>query len=144
MVHRAELRKICCAATQIPTRQFPRFIGKSTAESYRIAPGYDKADVVNVNTCGFLDSAKRESLAAIGEAMVENGRVIVPGCHGVEADAIRATHPGVWFRAGRDTGAGRDGKEESGIGVYGPGQHGGLRRQQVQARKMSQTASGNS
>ena len=48
-----------------------------------------------VNTCGFLNSAKEESLAAIGEALAENGRVIVTGCLGVEADRIRAAHPQV-------------------------------------------------
>ena len=72
-----------------------RIVTQLRAEGYVIAPGYDDADVVIVNTCGFLDSAKAESLAAIGEAMTENGRVIVTGCYGVEADAIRAAHPGV-------------------------------------------------
>ena len=72
-----------------------RILSQLRAEGYQIAPGYDQADVVLVNTCGFLDSAKAESLAAIGEAMAENGRVIVTGCYGVEADAIRAAHPGV-------------------------------------------------
>jgi ribosomal protein S12 methylthiotransferase len=72
-----------------------RILSQLRAEGYQIAPGYDEADVVLVNTCGFLDSAKAESLAAIGEAMEENGRVIVTGCYGVEADAIRAVHPGV-------------------------------------------------
>ncbi len=72
-----------------------RILSQLRAEGYQIAPGYDEADVVLVNTCGFLDSAKAESLAAIGEAMAENGRVIVTGCYGVEADAIRAAHPGV-------------------------------------------------
>jgi ribosomal protein S12 methylthiotransferase len=72
-----------------------RILSQLRAEGYRIAPGYDEADVVLINTCGFLDSAKSESLAAIGEAMQENGRVIVTGCYGVEADAIRAAHPGV-------------------------------------------------
>ena len=65
------------------------------AEGYVMSPGYDDADVVIVNTCGFLDSAKAESLAAIGEAMEENGRVIVTGCMGVEADTIMKAHPGV-------------------------------------------------
>ena len=60
-----------------------------------MSPGYADADVVLVNTCGFLDSAKAESLAAIGEAMAENGRVIVTGCMGVEADTIMKAHPGV-------------------------------------------------
>ena len=72
-----------------------RILTQLRAEGYAIAPGYEDADVVLVNTCGFLDSAKAESLAAIGEAMEENGRVIVTGCYGVEADAIRAAHPGV-------------------------------------------------
>jgi ribosomal protein S12 methylthiotransferase len=72
-----------------------RIVTQLRAEGYVIAPGYDDADVVIVNTCGFLDSAKAESLAAIGEAMTENGRVIVTGCYGVESEAIRAAHPGV-------------------------------------------------
>jgi ribosomal protein S12 methylthiotransferase len=72
-----------------------RIITRLRAEGYQIAPNYDGADVVVVNTCGFLDSAKQESLDAIGEAMAENGRVIVTGCFGVEKDVIRAAHPGV-------------------------------------------------
>ena len=72
-----------------------RILTQLRAEGYRIAPGYDDADVVIVNTCGFLDSAKAESLAAIGEAMQENGRVIVTGCYGVEKDIITSAHPGV-------------------------------------------------
>ena len=72
-----------------------RIITQLRAEGYVMSPGYDDADVVIVNTCGFLDSAKAESLAAIGEAMEENGRVIVTGCMGVEADTIMQAHPGV-------------------------------------------------
>ncbi len=72
-----------------------RIITRLRAEGYQIAPDYDGADVVVVNTCGFLDSAKQESLDAIGEAMAENGRVIVTGCFGVEKDVIRKAHPGV-------------------------------------------------
>jgi ribosomal protein S12 methylthiotransferase len=72
-----------------------RILTQLRAEGYKIAPGYDDADVVIVNTCGFLDSAKAESLATIGEAIEENGRVIVTGCLGVEADRIRAEHPKV-------------------------------------------------
>jgi ribosomal protein S12 methylthiotransferase len=72
-----------------------RIISKLRAEGYAIAPDYDGADVVVVNTCGFLDSAKQESLEAIGEAMAANGRVIVTGCLGVEEARIRAEHPGV-------------------------------------------------
>jgi ribosomal protein S12 methylthiotransferase len=72
-----------------------RIITKLRSEGYQIAPDYEGADVVVVNTCGFLDSAKKESLDAIGEAMAKNGRVIVTGCMGVEEGRIRAEHPGV-------------------------------------------------
>jgi ribosomal protein S12 methylthiotransferase len=72
-----------------------RIITKLRAEGYMIAREYEGADVVVVNTCGFLDSAKQESLEAIGEAMTANGRVIVTGCFGVEESRIREVHPGV-------------------------------------------------
>lgn len=72
-----------------------RILTHLRAEGYRVAPSYDGADVVIVNTCGFLDSAKEESFAAIGEALAENGRVIVTGCLGRDAAAIRAAHPKV-------------------------------------------------
>ncbi|WP_083929208.1 30S ribosomal protein S12 methylthiotransferase RimO [Hyphomicrobium zavarzinii] len=72
-----------------------RIITKLRAEGYQVAPDYAGADVVVVNTCGFLDSAKQESLDAIGEAIAENGRVIVTGCMGVEEGRIREVHPGV-------------------------------------------------
>lgn len=72
-----------------------RIITKLRSEGYAIAADYEGADVVVVNTCGFLDSAKQESLDAIGEAMSANGRVIVTGCLGVEEDRIRSEHPGV-------------------------------------------------
>ena len=72
-----------------------RIITKLRSEGYEIAANYDGADVVVVNTCGFLDSAKAESLEAIGEAMAANGRVIVTGCFGVEEGRIREAHPGV-------------------------------------------------
>ena len=72
-----------------------RIITKLRADGYAIAPDYAGADVVVVNTCGFLDSAKQESLEAIGEAMTENGRVIVTGCFGVEEERIRDAYPGV-------------------------------------------------
>lgn len=72
-----------------------RIITKLRADGYDISPSYDDADVVVVNTCGFLDSAKDESLDAIAEAMAENGRVIVTGCLGVEEQRIREAHPGV-------------------------------------------------
>ena len=72
-----------------------RILTRLRADGYAMSPDYTGADVVLVNTCGFLDSAKEESLAAIGEAIAENGRVIVTGCMGEEADAIRAAHPQV-------------------------------------------------
>ncbi|RME67258.1 MAG: radical SAM protein, partial [Alphaproteobacteria bacterium] len=72
-----------------------RILSKLRAEGYLVAPSYDDADVVLVNTCGFLDSARAESLDAIGEAIAENGRVIVTGCLGREAELVRATHPKV-------------------------------------------------
>ncbi|MEL6541434.1 MAG: 30S ribosomal protein S12 methylthiotransferase RimO [Pseudomonadota bacterium] len=72
-----------------------RILTRLRADGYAMSPDYQGADVVLVNTCGFLDSAKEESLAAIGEAIAENGRVIVTGCMGDEADAIRAAHPQV-------------------------------------------------
>jgi len=72
-----------------------RILTRLRADGYAMSPDYAGADVVLVNTCGFLDSAKEESLAAIGEAIAENGRVIVTGCMGEEADVIRAAHPAV-------------------------------------------------
>lgn len=72
-----------------------RIITRLRSEGYQLSRDYDGADVVVVNTCGFLDSAKQESLDAIGEAMAANGRVIVTGCMGVEESRIRAEHPGV-------------------------------------------------
>jgi ribosomal protein S12 methylthiotransferase len=64
-------------------------------EGYAVSPSYADADVVIVNTCGFIDSAVAESLDAIGEALSENGRVIVTGCLGAKGDIVRATHPKV-------------------------------------------------
>jgi len=72
-----------------------RILTQLRTEGYDIVPNYDGADVVVVNTCGFIDSAKAESLDAIGEALTENGRVIVTGCLGVQEDVIRRIHPGV-------------------------------------------------
>ena len=65
------------------------------AEGYDISPSYDGADLVVVNTCGFIDSAVEESLDAIGEALKENGRVIVTGCLGARGDVVQQTHPKV-------------------------------------------------
>jgi ribosomal protein S12 methylthiotransferase len=72
-----------------------RIITRLRAEGYELARKHDGADLVIVNTCGFLDSAKQESLNAIGEAMAENGKVIVTGCMGAEPDQIADAHPGV-------------------------------------------------
>jgi ribosomal protein S12 methylthiotransferase len=72
-----------------------RILTKLRAEGYEMSGDYAGADVVLVNTCGFLDSAKEESLEAIGEAIAENGRVVVTGCMGKEADVIRARFPQV-------------------------------------------------
>lgn len=72
-----------------------RILTQLRLEGYQVSASYQNADVVVVNTCGFLDSAKQESLDAIGEAMAENGRVIVTGCMGGDEQAIRKVHPDV-------------------------------------------------
>jgi ribosomal protein S12 methylthiotransferase len=72
-----------------------RILTKLRSDGYAMSPDYAGAAVVLVNTCGFLDSAKEESLEAIGEAMAENGRVIVTGCMGKEAEVIRARFPNI-------------------------------------------------
>ncbi|HVH32892.1 MAG TPA: 30S ribosomal protein S12 methylthiotransferase RimO [Tahibacter sp.] len=72
-----------------------RILTQLRVEGYDIVPTYDDADVVVVNTCGFIDAAVEESLDAIGEALAENGKVIVTGCLGAKADVIREAHPDV-------------------------------------------------
>lgn len=72
-----------------------RILTQLRTEGYEIVPDYDAADLVVVNTCGFIDSAKAESLDAIGEAIAENGKVIVTGCLGVKSEEIRTLHPQV-------------------------------------------------
>jgi ribosomal protein S12 methylthiotransferase len=72
-----------------------RIITRLRAEGYELAHEHSGADLAIVNTCGFLDSAQAESLAAIGAAMAENGKVIVTGCMGAEPEKITAAHPGV-------------------------------------------------
>ncbi len=74
-----------------------RILTQLRLEGYEISPDYDAADVVVVNTCGFIDSAKQESMDAIREAMQENGKVIVTGCmgKGADAEAIKSANPGV-------------------------------------------------
>ena len=72
-----------------------RILTQLRMEGYEVVPTYEDADVVVVNTCGFIDSAKAESLEVIGEAIKENGKVIVTGCMGVEEGNIRNVHPSV-------------------------------------------------
>ncbi|WP_339079359.1 30S ribosomal protein S12 methylthiotransferase RimO [Pseudomonas sp. TMP9] len=72
-----------------------RILTQLRMEGYEVVSTYQDADVVVVNTCGFIDSAKAESLEVIGEAIKENGKVIVTGCMGVEESAIRNVHPSV-------------------------------------------------
>jgi len=72
-----------------------RVLTQLRAEGYAVSPDYAGADLVVVNTCGFIDSAVEESLGAIGEALAENGRVIVTGCLGAKGDIVRQTHPKV-------------------------------------------------
>lgn len=72
-----------------------RIVTRLRAEGYQISPDYAGADLVLVNTCGFLDSARDESLEAIGEAIEQNGKVIVTGCLGAEPEIIEAAHPKV-------------------------------------------------
>ncbi|MGZ8156452.1 MAG: 30S ribosomal protein S12 methylthiotransferase RimO [Burkholderiales bacterium] len=72
-----------------------RILTQLRAEGYLISPSYEGADLVVVNTCGFIDSAVKESLDAIGEALEENGKVIVTGCLGARSDLVRQAHPKV-------------------------------------------------
>ena len=70
-------------------------LSRLKAEGYAISPDYQNADMIVVNTCGFIDSAVEESLDAIGEALQENGRVIVTGCLGARGEIVKEQHPGV-------------------------------------------------
>ena len=72
-----------------------RILTQLKSDGYDIVPSYDDADLVVVNTCGFIDSAKQESLDAIGEAIAENGKVIVTGCLGAQKEIITNAHPKV-------------------------------------------------
>ncbi|MGD8309365.1 MAG: 30S ribosomal protein S12 methylthiotransferase RimO [Chromatiales bacterium] len=72
-----------------------RILSQLRAEGYGVSGTYEGADLVIVNTCGFVDAAVEESLDAIGEALSENGRVVVTGCLGAKAERVRAAHPGV-------------------------------------------------
>ncbi len=72
-----------------------RILTQLRTEGYQIMPSYDEADLVVINTCGFIDAAVEESLDAIGEALQENGKVIVTGCLGAESDKVLDAHPDV-------------------------------------------------
>src|SRR5690606_38119063 len=72
-----------------------RILTQLRVEGYDLVPSYDAADVVVVNTCGFIESAVAESHDAIGDAMAENGKVIVTGCLGKRDEVVRQAHPGV-------------------------------------------------
>ncbi|MCU4674810.1 30S ribosomal protein S12 methylthiotransferase RimO [Catenovulum sp. 2E275] len=72
-----------------------RILTQLRTEGYEVVPSYDDADMVIVNTCGFIDSAVQESLDTIGEALAENGKVLVTGCLGAKEDEIREVHPNV-------------------------------------------------
>jgi ribosomal protein S12 methylthiotransferase len=95
--HPAPARKVGIVSLGCPKAlvDSERILTRLRAEGYAISPDYAGADLVLVNTCGFLDSAKAESLDAIGEAMAENGRVVVTGCLGVEEELIRERFPDV-------------------------------------------------
>ena len=80
-----------------------RILTQLRGDGYTIVGSYQDADVVVVNTCGFIDSAKAESLEAIGEAIAENGKVIVTGCLGAQAQTIRDRHPEVLSSIGNHT-----------------------------------------
>ena len=75
-----------------------RILTQLRFDGYEVSPSYEDAGVVIVNTCGFIDSAKEESLAAIGEALEENGRVLVTGCMGggEQANLVLKRHPKYW------------------------------------------------
>jgi ribosomal protein S12 methylthiotransferase len=77
------------------TRDSELILTRLRAEGYAVVGSYDQADLVVVNTCGFIDAAVDESLEAVGEALAENGRVIVTGCLGARGDLVREAHPGV-------------------------------------------------
>jgi len=79
-----------------------RILTQLRAEGYQLTSSYDSADLIVVNTCGFIDEAVEESLETIGEALDENGRVIVTGCLGAKGDIIKQTHPSVLAVTGPD------------------------------------------
>src|ERR1700682_4668301 len=72
-----------------------RILTQLRAEGYQVSPTYEAADLVVVNTCGFIDAPGHKSLEAIGEALAKNGRVVVTGCLGARPETIRERHPQV-------------------------------------------------
>jgi ribosomal protein S12 methylthiotransferase len=72
-----------------------RILTQLRAEGYEVVPSYNEADLVIVNTCGFIDAAVEESLEAIGEALAENGKVIVTGCLGAREGVVETAYPNV-------------------------------------------------
>ena len=90
--HRVGFVSLGCPKALVDSEQI---ITQMRAEGYAISPSYEDADLVVVNTCGFIDAAVEESLEAIGEALAENGRVIVTGCLGAKGNIVKDTHPKV-------------------------------------------------
>jgi len=90
--HRVGFVSLGCPKALVDSEQI---ITQMRAEGYAISPSYHDADLVVVNTCGFIDAAVEESLDAIGEALAENGKVIVTGCLGAKGDIVKETHPKV-------------------------------------------------
>jgi len=88
--HKVGLVSLGCPKALVDSEQI---ITQLRAEGYAISPSYRDADLVVVNTCGFIDAAVEESLDAIGEALAENGKVIVTGCLGAKGDIVKETHP---------------------------------------------------
>jgi ribosomal protein S12 methylthiotransferase len=88
-------RRLCFPGLPEGQSDAERILTKLRAEGYEISPSYDNSDLVIVNTCGFIDAAVEESLDAIGEALNENGKVIVTGCLGAKGDIVQTTHPAV-------------------------------------------------
>ncbi len=88
--HKVGLVSQGCTKALVDSEQI---ITQLRAEGYAISPSYRDADLVVVNTCGFIDAAVEESLDAIGEALAENGKVIVTGCLGAKGDIVKETHP---------------------------------------------------
>ena len=88
--HRVGFVSLGCPKATVDSEQV---ITQLRAEGYDIVPSYDEADLVIINTCGFIDSAVEESLDTIDEAMRENGKVIVTGCLGAKSDLVREKFP---------------------------------------------------